>query len=91
MTDGQYQLKLDGYDLLQPQRAVFTKRGLLEFHPDFLSVLVQTNRKIYKNEMKVRFRAIITQLVDLKPYTDPVTIYILVHRVFKIFYFINIK
>ena len=28
----------------------------------------------------VRFRAIITQLVDLKPYTDPVTIYILVSR-----------
>jgi hypothetical protein len=43
---------LDGYDLLQPQKSVFSKRGHLEFHPDFLSILVQTNRKIYKNEMK---------------------------------------
>ncbi len=111
LTDGQYQLKLDGYDLSQPQKSVFSKRGHLDFHPDFLSILVQTNRKIYKNEMKgiqnphrdlrisinpfiwlssfdkfllfdfgpwsVRFRAIITQLVNLKPYSDPVTIYIL--------------
>uniref|UniRef100_A0A0P5Q059 Macroglobulin complement-related protein n=1 Tax=Daphnia magna TaxID=35525 RepID=A0A0P5Q059_9CRUS len=76
LTAGQYRLKLEGYDLSQPQKTIFSKRGVLEFHPDFLSILVQTNRKIYKNEMKVRFRAIITQLVDLKPYADPVTIYV---------------
>lgn len=52
LTAGHYRLKLEGYDLSQPQKKIFSKRGVLEFHPDFLSILVQTNRKIYKNEMK---------------------------------------
>jgi hypothetical protein len=106
VTNGRYRLKLEGYDTLHPQKAVFVKESQLDFHSDFLSIVVQTNRKVFRNGMKgapekpnknfepiinknmnyyyyfffsVRFRVILTQL-NLKPYTDPITVFIVVQH-----------
>lgn len=78
---------------------IFKKEDQLEFYPEFLSIVVETNRKVYRNEMtgyqlsiiltlpsiqiifcKVRMRIILTQLVDLKPYADPVTVFVIVRN-----------
>ncbi|XP_046648840.1 CD109 antigen-like [Daphnia pulicaria] len=76
ISEGDYRLKLEGYDVQHPQKAVLIKESPLVFHSDFLSIIVQLNRKIFANAMTVRFRIILTQM-DLKPYTDPITIFIL--------------
>lgn len=52
VTNGRYRLKLEGYDTLHPQKAVFVKESQLDFHSDFLSIVVQTNRKVFRNGMK---------------------------------------
>ena len=98
IIDGKYRLRLEGYDNEHPQKAILIKESPLEFYPDFLSIVIQSNRKVFRNGMSgnlthiirnlflnsfllnlilVRFRIILTQM-DLKPYTDPVTIYIMV-------------
>uniref|UniRef100_A0A0P4XT60 Macroglobulin complement-related protein n=1 Tax=Daphnia magna TaxID=35525 RepID=A0A0P4XT60_9CRUS len=76
ITDGDYRLKLEGYDPQHPQKALFFREGRLNFRPDFLSIVVQSNRKIFRNGMNVRFRVILTQM-NLKPYSDPITVFML--------------
>uniref|UniRef100_A0A0P5S381 Macroglobulin complement-related protein n=1 Tax=Daphnia magna TaxID=35525 RepID=A0A0P5S381_9CRUS len=76
ITDGDYRLKLEGYDPQHPQKALFFREGRLTFRPDFLSIVVQSNRKIFRNGMNVRFRVILTQM-NLKPYSDPITVFML--------------
>ena len=79
LSEGQsYRLRVQGIDKSADSlsKIVFIKETRLNFEPDFLSIIVQTNRKIFRNEMTVRFRVILTQM-DLKPYMDPVTIYVL--------------
>lgn len=51
ITDGDYRLKLEGYDPQHPQKALFFREGRLTFRPDFLSIVVQSNRKIFRNGM----------------------------------------
>lgn len=51
ITNGDYRLKVVGYNPQHPQKAVFAKEGQLEYHADFVSIVVQSNRKVYRNEM----------------------------------------
>jgi hypothetical protein len=43
---------VEGYDTLHPQKAIFIKESPLEFLSDFLSIVIQTNRKLFRNGMK---------------------------------------
>ena len=43
---------MEGYDTLHPQKAIFIKESPLEFLSDFLSIVIQTNRKLFRNGMK---------------------------------------
>ena len=52
ITAGEYRLKLIGYSTSMSHKVLFKKESPLTFHPDFLSILVQSNRKVYRNEMK---------------------------------------
>ncbi|XP_059351436.1 CD109 antigen-like [Daphnia carinata] len=58
---------------MHPQKAVVIKESRLVFQSDFLSIVVQSNRKFFCNDMTVRFRVLLTQM-NLKPYTDPITV-----------------
>jgi uncharacterized protein with PQ loop repeat len=51
ISDGDYRLKLEGYDVQHPQKAVLIKESPLVFNSDFLSIIVQLNRKIFANAM----------------------------------------
>ena len=51
ITDGDYRLKLEGYEAARPDRIHFVKQSMLTFHSEFLAIVVQTNRKVYCNSM----------------------------------------
>lgn len=51
LTDGNYRLRLEGFGSSSPFKMLFAKEAQLIFHPEFLSIIVQTNRKVYRNEM----------------------------------------
>lgn len=51
ITNGDYRLKIEGYHADQSKKVLFVKQSLLTFHPEFLAILVQTNRKVYCNNM----------------------------------------
>ena len=55
MIDGQYRLRIEGYDVNRPKKSIFAKETQLTFRPEFLSIVVQSNRKIYRNEMSSKF------------------------------------
>ena len=51
IIDGKYRLRLEGYDNEHPQKAILIKESSLEFYPDFLSIVIQSNRKVFRNGM----------------------------------------
>ena len=55
ITDGKYRLRLESYDLQHPQKALLVKESPLDFHPDFLSIVIQSNRKVFRNGMSGNF------------------------------------
>jgi hypothetical protein len=44
-TNGRHRLKLEDYDTLHPQKAVFVKESQLDFHSSFLSTIVDRPQK----------------------------------------------
>lgn len=51
ITNGDYRLKIKGYHADHLEKLLFVKQSLLTFHPEFLAIVVQTNRKVYCNNM----------------------------------------
>ncbi|KAK7085756.1 hypothetical protein SK128_008452, partial [Halocaridina rubra] len=75
-VDGNYRLRAEGNIPGTIGGTIFTNDTQLEFSTRFLTILIQTNRPIYTGDQVVRFR-IILLTTELKPYDDPVDVYIL--------------
>ncbi|XP_042213472.1 CD109 antigen-like [Homarus americanus] len=75
-VDGDYRLRLEGNVPGTVGGTVFTNDTRLHFSTRFLTILIQTNRPVYTGDQEVRFR-IILLTTELKPYDDPVDVYIL--------------
>lgn len=70
---GQWQLRVEGHEGLD---TVFKRSTDLVFKSKFLTILIQPSRPVYNAGQTVRFRAILLTR-DLKPYDEPVDVYVL--------------
>ena len=43
---------MESYDPLRPQKAVIVKENPLVFNSEFLSIVVESNRKVFRNSMQ---------------------------------------
>ncbi|CAB3361002.1 Hypothetical predicted protein [Cloeon dipterum] len=77
---GDYSLRVEGHNSETGAR-VFTNTTALEFSARFLTIIVQTSRPIYCNGQDVRFRVVLLTM-DMKPFDEAVTIYMLDPRGF---------
>ncbi|XP_047481542.1 CD109 antigen-like [Penaeus chinensis] len=75
-VDGHYRLRVEGNIPGSIGGTVFFNDTSLHFSTRFLTILVQTNRPVYTGDQVVRFRIILLN-TELKPYDDPVDVYIL--------------
>ncbi|XP_064101086.1 CD109 antigen-like [Macrobrachium nipponense] len=75
-VDGHYRLRVEGNIPGTIGGTVFMNDTRLHFSTRFLTILIQTNRPIYTGDQVVKFR-IILLTTELKPYDDPVDVYIL--------------
>ncbi|KAK3858623.1 hypothetical protein Pcinc_035182 [Petrolisthes cinctipes] len=75
-VNGDYYLRVEGNIPGTIGGSIFFNDTRLHFSTRFLTVLIQTNRPIYTGDQTVRFR-IILLTTDLKPYDDPVDVYVL--------------
>ncbi|XP_068210039.1 CD109 antigen-like [Palaemon carinicauda] len=75
-VDGHYRLRVEGNIPGTIGGTVFMNDTRLHFSTRFLTILIQTNRPIYTGEQVVKFRIILLN-TELKPYDDPVDVYIL--------------
>ncbi|XP_063601843.1 CD109 antigen-like [Penaeus indicus] len=75
-VDGHYRLRVEGNIPGTIGGTVFFNDTRLHFSTRFLTILVQTNRPVYTGDQVVRFRIILLN-TELKPYDDPVDVYIL--------------
>ncbi|KAK8389963.1 hypothetical protein O3P69_012881 [Scylla paramamosain] len=73
---GDYRLRIEGNVPGTIGGTIFANDTQLLFSTRFLTILIQTNRPVYTGEQTVRFR-IILLTTDLKPYDDPVDVFIL--------------
>ncbi|XP_050698378.1 CD109 antigen-like isoform X1 [Eriocheir sinensis] len=73
---GDYRLRIEGNVPGTIGGTIFSNDTQLFFSTRFLTILIQTNRPVYTGEQTVRFR-IILLTTDLKPFDDPVDVYIL--------------
>lgn len=72
--EGFYKLKLEGRT--DSDEVVFSNETVLEFTQRSITILVQTDKPIYKQDQVVRFRTVpIT--TDLKPFSDALDVYML--------------
>ncbi|XP_050703023.1 CD109 antigen-like, partial [Eriocheir sinensis] len=70
---GLWQLRVEGREGTD---TIFKRLTTLEFQSNFLTILVQPSRPVYNAGQTVYFRAIMLTR-DLKPYDDPVDVYVL--------------
>ncbi|CAG0890979.1 unnamed protein product [Darwinula stevensoni] len=73
---GSYRLRVEGNVHGTTGGTVFVNETALEFSPRFLTILIQTNRPVYNGGQIVRFRVVLLTM-SLKPFDDPVDIYVL--------------
>lgn len=59
LSNGQYRIRVEGYDFSSPQKNIFIKEAVIDYNPDFLSIIVQTNRKVFRNEMTGKLKYIL--------------------------------
>ncbi|KAL7646788.1 UNVERIFIED_CONTAM: hypothetical protein RMT77_002043 [Armadillidium vulgare] len=76
VADGKYVLRVEGNVPGSTGGTIFLNETELYFSTRFLTVLMQTSRPVYTGDQHVRFR-IILLTTELKPYDDPVDVYIL--------------
>ncbi|KAB7495813.1 Antigen, partial [Armadillidium nasatum] len=76
---GDWQLRVEGREGTS-QIPVFKNTTKLTFSPRFLTILIQTSRPVYNAGQRVRFRGVMLTR-ELKPYEEPVDIYVLVRIV----------
>ncbi|KAB7501149.1 Antigen, partial [Armadillidium nasatum] len=72
---GNWHLNLEGREGIN-ELPLFKNTTSLIFSPNFLTILIQTSRPVYKNKQTVRFRAVMLTR-ELKPYEEPVNIFVL--------------
>ncbi|KAF2360648.1 Alpha-macroglobulin receptor-binding [Trinorchestia longiramus] len=72
---GEWQLRVDGRARLDGN-LVFSQVANLTYSPNFLTILIQPSRPVYNAGQTVRFRAILLTR-DLKPYDEPVDVFVL--------------
>ncbi|XP_064467422.1 CD109 antigen-like [Ornithodoros turicata] len=72
---GDYKLRFDGNANDVLGSTVFTDERPVFFQPQFLTILIQTNQLVFNFEQSIKFRVILLT-TELKPYTDPVDIYL---------------
>ncbi|CAL4130484.1 unnamed protein product, partial [Meganyctiphanes norvegica] len=70
---GMWQLRVEG---TQGSTKLFHREETLRFDPNFLTILIQPSRPVYNAGQTVRFRVIMLTK-ELKPYDDPVDVYVL--------------
>ncbi|KAL7648239.1 UNVERIFIED_CONTAM: hypothetical protein RMT77_000142 [Armadillidium vulgare] len=75
---GNWHLNLEGREGIN-ELPLFKNTTSLIFSPNFLTILIQTSRPVYKNKQTVRFRAVMLTR-ELKPYEEPVNIFVLVSK-----------
>ncbi|CAL4102803.1 unnamed protein product [Meganyctiphanes norvegica] len=76
VVDGDYRLRLEGNLPGTVGGTVFLNNTKLHFSTRFLTMLIQTNRPVYNGDQDVKFRIILLN-TELKPYDDPVDVYVL--------------
>lgn len=72
---GEYKFRVEGNANGVLGGTVFTEERPVLFQPQFLTILIQTNQLVYNYEQSIRFRVILLT-TELKPYTDPVDVYL---------------
>ncbi|XP_045132663.1 CD109 antigen-like [Portunus trituberculatus] len=70
---GDWQLRVEGHEGID---AIFKRVTKLEFQTNFLTIFMQPSRPVYTAGQTVYFRSIMLTR-DLKPYDDPVDVYVL--------------
>ncbi|PSN51286.1 hypothetical protein C0J52_05303, partial [Blattella germanica] len=75
-TAGQYKLRIEGNYPHTSRGTAFLNETEIAFTPQFLSIVIQTSRPVYKSGQVVRFRVVLLNN-ELKPYEDAVTVYVL--------------
>lgn len=72
---GKYKLKVEGNVNGVLGGTGFSQEQEIDFQPQFLTILIQTNQFVYNFEQSIKAR-IVLLTTELKPYTDPVDIYL---------------
>ncbi|XP_067144276.1 CD109 antigen-like [Centruroides vittatus] len=81
VKEGRYSLRVEGSINGVLGGSGFHNETELEFSPNFLTILIQTNKLVYNHEQPIRIRAVMLT-TELKPYSDPVNIYLIDSRGF---------
>ncbi|XP_055943633.1 CD109 antigen-like [Argiope bruennichi] len=76
---GAYRLKIEGHREGNLGGSEFTNETLVGFSERFLTILIQTNQLVYNMEQMMYIR-IVLLTTELKPFTEPIDIYIVDSR-----------